>query len=51
MTEYIVEPKSCKDLRDLANILRNHLGLQNELWIPIIELLDVLPELFDDFSY
>ena len=51
MTEYIVEPKSRKDLRDLANILRNHLGLQNELWIPIVELLDVLPELFDDFSY
>ena len=51
MTEYIVEPKSRKDLRYLAIILRNHLGLKDELWIPIVELLDVLSELFDDFSY
>ena len=51
MTEYIVEPKSRMDLRCLANVLRNHLGLQNELWMPIVELLDILSELFDDFSY
>jgi len=51
LTEYIVEPKSRKDLRELAEILRNHLGLKNELWIPIVELLDILSEIFDDFSY
>ena len=51
MTEYIVEPKSREDLRYLANILRSRLRLENTLWVPIVEILDVLPELFDDFSY
>ena len=51
MPDYIVEPKSRKDLRLLARMLRKHLGLENELWVPIVELLDVLVEVFDDFSY
>ena len=51
MPDYIVEPKSRRDLRLLARMLRKHLGLENELWVPIVELLDVLVEVFDDFSY
>ena len=51
MPEYIVEPKSRKALRQLADMLRNKLGLSGELWIPIVELLDVLAEVFEDFSY
>ena len=51
MPDYIVEPKSRKDLRCLAQILRKRLGLEDELWVPIVELLDVLGEIFEDFSY
>jgi len=51
LTEYIVEPKSRKDLRVLAETLRKHLRLKDELWVPIVELLDILSEIFQDFSY
>ena len=51
MSEYIVEAKSRKDLRNLAMILRKHLGLENQLWIPVVELLDILVEILDGFSY
>ena len=51
MSDYIVESKSRKDLRRLARGLRELLGLENELWIPIVELLDVLAEVFPDFNY
>ena len=51
MTEYIVEPKSRKDLRNLANILRNYLGLKNTLWIPIVEVLEILPEILGNSNY
>ena len=51
MSEYTVEAKSRKDLRNLAMILRNHLGLENRLWIPVVELLDILEEIFESFSY
>lgn len=49
--EYIVEPKSRKDIRFLAQMLRKRLNLQNELYFPIVELLDVLCLLFPKFSY
>ena len=51
MNDYMVEPKSRNDLRFLAGILRKHLGLENELKIPVVELLDIFSEIFDDFSY
>ena len=51
MISYIVEPKSRSDLRQIGNILRHHLGLDNECRIPIVELLDVLSEALDNFSY
>ena len=51
MTEYIVEPKSRQDLRNLTVILRKFLKLENEKYFPITELLDVLSEIFDNFSY
>lgn len=49
--EYIVESKSRRELRRLANILRCALGLENVIFFPIVETLDVLSELFDNFSY
>ena len=51
MTEYIVEPKSRQELRELTLILRKYLNLENEKYFPITELLDVLAEIFDNFSY
>ena len=38
-------------MRQLADMLRHELGLNSELWIPIVELLDVLAVIFKDFSY
>lgn len=51
VSDYFVEPKSRKEIRVLAYILREKLGLQNALWIPVVELLDVLAETIDGFSY
>lgn len=51
MVEYVVEPKSRYNLRVLAKILRKNLGLTDELYFPIVELLDVMCELFPRFSY
>ncbi len=51
MAEYIVEPKSRQDLRDLALIIRKFFGLENVKYFPIVGLLDVLAEVFDNFSY
>ena len=50
MPDYIVEPKSRKDLRGFARALRKKLGVDNELRIRIEALLDVLAEIFEDFS-
>ena len=51
MSEYIVEPKSRKDLRQLAYFFRKKLGLLNVLYFPIVELLDIMYELFEGYSY
>lgn len=51
MSEYIVEAKSRADLRMLTRILRIKLRLDDVLYFPIVELLDVMTELFDDFNY
>lgn len=51
MTKYRVEPKSRNDIRIFANMLRRHLRLDNVLYVPVVKLLDVLPEIFDTFSY
>lgn len=51
MADYYVEPKSRLELRRLALLLRKSLHLENILYFPIVELLDVLTEIFDNFSY
>lgn len=47
----MVEAKSRDDLRSLARQFRKLLQLDNELYFPIVELLDIMSEIFDDFSY
>lgn len=49
--EYIVEAKSRKDLRNAANSLRNLLGLKDVMRIPIVEVLEIMPIIFDGFSF
>lgn len=51
MSNYIVEAKSRADLRRLARLFREYLHLDDVLYFPIVELLDVMTELFDDFNY
>ena len=51
MSEYMVEGKSRKELRELACIFREIFGLKEILYFPIVEILDILGEVFDDFSY
>ena len=51
MSDYIVEAKSRNDLRALANILRKRLRINDYLRVPIVEILDILPEIFDNFNY
>lgn len=51
MSNYMVEPKSRDDLRNLALQFRKLLHLEDELYFPIVELLDVMTEIFDNFNY
>lgn len=51
MSNYMVEAKSRADLRNLALEFRKLLQLENVLYFPIVELLDVMAEFFKGFSY
>lgn len=52
MTDYFVEAKSRAELRDLANEFRSTLGLENTLYFPIVNILDVLAVMYPGkFSY
>jgi Zn-dependent peptidase ImmA (M78 family) len=51
MTEYVVEPKSRCQLRQLARTLREYLKLKDELYLPVVDMLDVMCEEFPNFSY
>ena len=42
--EYIVEAKSRRELREIARAFRKCLGLEKELYFPIVEVLDVLAD-------
>ena len=51
MSNYMVEAKSRANLRDLAYMLRKRFQLDNTLYFPIVELLDIMAEVFPNFSY
>lgn len=51
MCEYIVEPKSRGEIRELAYLFRKELGLLDVLYFPIVELLDLMREVFSEFTY
>lgn len=49
--DYSVEPRSRADLRELASQFREILGLDDRLYFPVVELLDVLEVAIKGFSY
>lgn len=51
MNDYVVESISRKDLRRYAFQIRKLLHLENNIYFPIVQLLELLPEIFEDFSY
>ena len=52
MFNFIVEAKSRQDLRMIAYSLRAQLKLENRLFFPVVEMLDVFSEIFSpQFSY
>lgn len=46
MNKYSVEPKSRKELRMLAKQIRKNLGLEDQLYFPVVELLERLPDIY-----
>lgn len=48
--DYIAEPLSRQNLRELAKIIRIKLKI-NTLFFPVVELLDVLSRMFEKFNY
>ncbi|MGI6107404.1 MAG: ImmA/IrrE family metallo-endopeptidase [Lachnospiraceae bacterium] len=51
MIEYVAEPKSRAEIRSITMAFRKFLHLNNKVYFPIVELLDIFCELWDDFSY
>ena len=51
MSEYMVEAKSRFDLRNLALAFRKKLGLADCVFFPVVDILDVMCEIFKKFSY
>ena len=51
MSKYSVEPKSRNELRRLAKEIRIKLGIDDQLYFPVVELLEALPNIFEDVDY
>lgn len=51
MDSYKVEPKSRAEIRAYAHEFRKYLKLDKHLYFPIVELLDIMSDIFYGFSY
>lgn len=51
MPEYMVEGKSREYLRELACSFREIFGLKETLYFPVVEILDILGKVFENFNY
>ena len=47
----MLEGKSREKLRALASEFRDIFGLNGRLYFPVVEILDILGEFFDNFNY
>lgn len=45
------EPLSRENLRNYAYQIRKELGLEKEYYFPIVEFLELMPEIFTNFTY
>lgn len=50
-SSYIVEARSRYELRQYARQIRRSLGLENQLYFPVINFLEVMPEFFPEFYF
>lgn len=48
---FIVEPKSRKDLRELTLFIRKIFSYENTLYFPVTKFLEVLPEISSEFNF
>lgn len=48
---YSVEPKSRKDLRNLAFLIRKTAGLGDIIYFPVVEFLELMPLIFEGFNW
>lgn len=51
MNDCLVEPKSRTDLREIAYLFRKWLSLEHVLFFPVVEVLDLLSLINNDFNY
>ena len=51
MNAYIAQPCSRQDLRRLAFLIRKKLCLENVLYFPVVQLLELMSELFPRFHF
>lgn len=50
MNKYSVEPKSRKELRMLARQIRKNLGIEDQLYFPVVELFERLPDIYQELE-
>ena len=50
-TGYSVEAKSRKDLRRLAYVIRKSAGLEDVIYFPVVEFLELMPRMFEGFNW
>lgn len=51
MSRYCVEGKSRKDLRKLAKVIRKWLCIEDELYFPAVEIMEILQNFDDNASF
>ena len=51
MYNFIVEPKSRYNIRQIAKAVRKCLGIENAIYVNVVALLDILSRIIPKFSY
>ena len=52
MSNYCIEPKSRKDLREIALRIREAFGLRDCLYFPIVEFMEhMMPRMFENYNF
>ncbi len=51
MNDYIATPLSREKIRKITLVLRQILGLENEIFFPVIEVLEIMPDIFGEEEF